>query len=279
MPRSRPIGTMITHGFPGIRLQDELNLAVRIGASVVEILPHWSARPSAEEARRTAADLGIEIQSAHGGWGRQTVAAPRIDLGSTEPTVRRESVDDLRWCVDWLEEAGGRLLIVHPGGLSDPDEADARRESLAQSLIELADHAAERTTVCVENMPPGVHPGSRMTDLAAVLAKFDHPRLALALDTGHAELTGGPAAETHAAGGRLATTHVHDNDGRRDLHLIPGDGVIDWTAWKKALDQIDYQGSIMLECIRMIRDAPDDLNPRLFEILKLLADSERSDST
>ena len=43
--------------------------------------------------------------------------------------------------------------------------------------------------VCVENMPPGVHPGSRMAELAELLRELDHPQLALALDTGHANLT------------------------------------------------------------------------------------------
>ena len=54
--------------------------------------------------------------------------------------------------------------------------------------------------VCVENMPPGVHPGSRMAELAEILVELDHPHLGLALDTGHANLTASPAEETLAAG-------------------------------------------------------------------------------
>ena len=92
--------------------------------------------------------------------------------------------------------------MVHPGGLSDPAERDARRAALARGLIELAEHAHRGTAVriCVENMPPGVHPGSRMADLAELLRELNHPRLALALDTGHANLTAGAAEETLAAG-------------------------------------------------------------------------------
>lgn len=37
----RPLGTMITYGYPEIALDDELNLAIWIGASVLEILPDW----------------------------------------------------------------------------------------------------------------------------------------------------------------------------------------------------------------------------------------------
>ena len=38
----RPLGTMVTYGYPEIELDDELSLALRIGASLLEILPEWS---------------------------------------------------------------------------------------------------------------------------------------------------------------------------------------------------------------------------------------------
>ena len=60
-----------------------------------------------------------------------------------------------------------------------------------------------------------------MIELAELLAELDHPKLALALDTGHANLSTSVREETLAAGPRLATTHVHDNNGRQDSHLPP----------------------------------------------------------
>jgi sugar phosphate isomerase/epimerase len=107
--------------------------------------------------------------------------------------------------------------------------------------------------VCVENMPPGVYPGSRMAELGEILRELDHPQLALALDTGHANLTASAAEETLAAGSLLATTHVHDNAGRQDSHEPPGHGTVDWTGWGRALDQIGYAGPVLLECIRFLR--------------------------
>lgn len=247
---------MITHGYPGLDLADELALAARIGAGVLEILPEWGRLPDPAEVRRASADRGLLIHSAHGCWGGRTIRAARVDLGSIDPATHRGSVDDLRRCVDWLVEAGGTCLVVHPGGLSDPADAPARRDALARGLLELASHAAaggSAVRVCVENMPPGVHPGSRMADLAGLLRELDHPRLALALDTGHANLTSSVAAEALAAGSMLATTHVHDNNGRQDSHEPPGLGSIDWPSWGVALDAIGYDGPIVLECIRAIR--------------------------
>ncbi len=161
--------------------------------------------------------------------------------------------------------------MVHPGGLSDPADRAVRRSALARGLLELGEHAlavGSSVRVCVENMPPGVHPGSRMTDLAELLRELDHPRLALALDTGHGNLTTGAAEETLAAGALLATTHVHDNNGRQDAHEPPGLGTIDWPAWGRALVAIGYAGPIMLECIRALRHGYSGYRP---EVLRGIA--------
>jgi sugar phosphate isomerase/epimerase len=260
----RPLGTMVTYGYPEIELADELSLALRIGASLLEILPEWSRLPDPARVRHQAAGAGMSIHSAHGCWGGRTIRARRVDLGATGGSVHRESVDDLRSCVDWLATAGGKCLVVHPGGLSDPEERAARRAALASGLLKLAEHAeGTGVIVCVENMPPGVHPGSRMADLAEVLLELDHPQLALALDTGHAHLAATPALETQSAGLLLATTHVHDNDGRHDSHEPPGRGTIDWPEWGRALDRVGYGGPIILECIRHLRHSPASFMPEV----------------
>jgi sugar phosphate isomerase/epimerase len=120
-------------------------------------------------------------------------------------------------------------------------------------------------------MPPGVFPGSRMMDLVAIVAEVDHPSVGLAVDTGHAHLVDSPETETMAAGSLLRTTHVHDNHGRQDVHLPPGRGTIDWAAWVEALDAIDYRGPIVLECIRQIRENPDELTAEFLALIHSIA--------
>jgi sugar phosphate isomerase/epimerase len=185
--------------------------------------------------------------------------------------VRGPSVIDLKQCVDWLADAGGTCLVVHPGGLSEPAETAARTDALAESLLALSEHARGTGVVlCVENMPPGVHPGSRMASLFDLVATLNRPELALAVDTGHAHMTADAASETRAAGRLLRTTHVHDNNGRQDAHLPPGLGTLDWTGWLEALDAVDYRGPIVLECIRHLRNEPDSLSYDLLERLRRL---------
>ncbi|MFI5461358.1 MAG: sugar phosphate isomerase/epimerase family protein [Isosphaerales bacterium] len=260
----RPLGTMVTYGYRDIDLDAELELAVWIGASLLEILPGWSRLPDPALVRRSAADRGLAIHSAHGCWGGQTIRARRVDLGATEPSVHHESVEDLKRCVDWLQAAGGTHLVVHPGGLSDPADSLHRRSALARGLLELAQHASgTKVIVCVENMPPGVHPGSRMAELAELVAGLGQSNLGLALDTGHANLNASASEETRAAGSLLATTHVHDNDGQHDSHDPPGHGTIDWADWGRALDSAGYNGPILLECIRRIRQSPSTFKPEI----------------
>jgi sugar phosphate isomerase/epimerase len=264
---------MVTYGYPDIELDAELSLAIRFGAKVLEILPEWSRFPDPAVARAGAASRGLSIHSAHGCWGGRSIRADRVDLGSTDRTTHAESIEDLKRCIDWLKQAGGRCLVVHPGGLSDPADHDRRRAALARGLVHLAEHArGTQIIVCVENMPPGVHPGSRVADLAILLEELEQPELALALDTGHANMGAGTGPETRAAGALLATTHVHDNNAQQDTHEPPGHGTVDWPAWGRALDTIGYHGPIVLECIRRLRNDPASFQP------EILATLLRSDS-
>jgi sugar phosphate isomerase/epimerase len=112
-----------------------------------------------------------------------------------------------------------------------------------------------------------------MADLAALLDELDQPELALALDTGHAHISADLPSETLAAGRRLLTTHVHDNDGRQDTHRIPGQGNVAWDDWPPALDAIGYRGPVMLECIRELRKQPDQPAP---DVLRRLVRSRLS---
>jgi sugar phosphate isomerase/epimerase len=45
----------------------------------------------------------------------------------------------------------------------------------------------------------------------------------------------------------LITTHVHDNRGRTDDHLVPFEGTIDWPAALTAVQKVGYDGTFVLE--------------------------------
>ncbi len=68
--------------------------------------------------------------------------------------------------------------------------------------------------------------GSRAEDLRELADRLD---MGICWDVGHAHLTGlCQSAELDGLRGRLRVVHLHDNDGVRDLHSIPGAGSVDF---------------------------------------------------
>jgi len=261
VPQVRPSGTMVTYGYRKEHLPQDLAIARWLGATRLEILPDWTARPDPIPARRECQAAGFMIHSVHACWGGVSPFQERVDLASVSPTVRSASIDAVKYCLDWSEQVGARYVVVHPGVLSVREEIEARTEALLQSLDILARSIdSSELSICVENMPPGVHPGHRMSDLLKIVQLLDRRQVGLALDTGHANISSSLKSETLAAGPWLFTTHVHDNNGRNDAHLPPGAGTIDWESWPACLDEIGYNGVILLECIRYLREHPEALN-------------------
>ena len=274
--RKRRLGTMVAYGFGTSLLESDIRIAKALGVDCLEIFPDWRTLPDPSLIRAVAADSGLQIHSAHGCWGGQTIKAARVDLGSLDASTGSESLDDIKRCIDWLDLAGGSCLVIHPGGFSDPEEREHRTLVLVDHLLALSEHASgSRVRLCVENMPPGVHPGSAMVDIARVVTAINDPNLGLALDTGHAHLSRTVDDETRDAGTQLFTTHVHDNHGAKYAHLAPGEGTIDWPSWARTLDEIGYEGPIMLECIRHFRAFPEAIHERLREVLERLTGTAR----
>jgi sugar phosphate isomerase/epimerase len=253
-----PLGIMVVCGYEQHSLPAQLETARRLGARCVELYPRWSNPPEAAAVARQIREAGLAVWSAHGPWGNEAWVARRVDLGSLDVELRQDSIADVRRAIRWLAEAGGRCLVVHPGVLSQPTDFDARRSALLDSLAAFAEHAAKHNViVCVENLPPGSFPGTRTADNAAIVRQLAASHIGLCLDTGHANIVADVASEARAAGDLLRTTHVHDNDGRRDEHLPPGLGSVRWPEFSAALAEIGYDGVVMLECPRYLREHPE----------------------
>ncbi|MBQ8310142.1 MAG: sugar phosphate isomerase/epimerase [Clostridia bacterium] len=92
--------------------------------------------------------------------------------------------------------------------------------------------------------------------LAALMDAFrDSPACGFCLDTGHEMCYNGGRDMLSLYGDRLCHTHFNDNLGvyapdltwENDLHLLMGDGIVDW---KRVMDRIDataYEGVLMCE--------------------------------
>ena len=74
-------------------------------------------------------------------------------------------------------------------------------------------------------------------------------RAGICLDTGHAHMCGHSIPDfIHRAGDYLIATHIADNNGHKDEHLLPFFGTIDWESAMKAFNE-SYKGYLNYECM------------------------------
>src|SRR5882672_10517031 len=224
--------------------------AARSGVSAIELFcsrGHFDYR-SAEDAHELAAWLAgnnLTLHSIHSPTTRdfhlsRESGAP-LSICDPERVRRQEAVDEIKRALDLVEHVPFRYCIQHVARSRDiPDER--RWDATFSSLEHLSLFARQRgVTIAIENTPGEM---ATPANLKNFLEKTRLTNVKLCFDTGHAHIEGGvlPALET--ARDLIATTHVHDNHGERDEHLLPFEGMIDWSA---ALGALPPQLPIVLE--------------------------------
>jgi sugar phosphate isomerase/epimerase len=141
-----------------------------------------------------------------------------------------------------------RYLVVHlgmPSAQQMPpreNQPDAARRSL-EEIVTLA--AEVNVRVAVEVMPNALSSAGALVRLLE--EQLDGVDAGICLDYGHAHIMGDLAEAIETLSGHLWTTHVHDNRGRQDDHLVPFAGTIDWDAAMMETQKIGYDGPMMFE--------------------------------
>ena len=126
-----------------------------------------------------------------------------------------------------------QYLIQHLG--YDQDEYDEHRLDAAfSSLEELNSFARARgVEILLENIPNVFASAQRLTEFL----RMTHLNLGFCFDTGHANLLGSVEDEFQIMLERIRSTHVHDNDGKRDSHLFPLHSEGGTIQWGRVMDQ------------------------------------------
>ena len=141
-----------------------------------------------------------------------------------------------------------RFLVVHLGmpSAQQPLPGDNRPDAARRSLKDIAVVADEvGVRVAVEVIPNPLSGAAALVRL--IEDELDGIDVGICLDYGHAHLMGDLGEAIEAVSGYLWTTHVHDNGGRLDDHLVPFAGTIDWDAAIMETQKIGYDDVLMLE--------------------------------
>ncbi|MBM3820585.1 MAG: sugar phosphate isomerase/epimerase [Acidimicrobiia bacterium] len=150
-----------------------------------------------------------------------------------------------------------RFLVVHlgtpPSDKMPPrdNERDAARRSV-EEIVALA--AAVNVKVALEVIP---NPLSSAASLVRLIEEdLDGIDVGICLDYGHAHIMGDLAEAIETLSGHLVTTHVHDNRGKQDDHLVPFGGGINWDMAIMETQKIGYDDALMFE----VADTGDPLD-------------------
>jgi len=196
-----------------------------------------------------------------------------IDLASLNEPVRRASLDSTRQSVALTQPVQVHTYVLHLWGfttmqiatqLQHPVQRQAIMEVLmaqaGRSLDEIS-QLVEPEKLCVENLEDSLF------DLALPL--IEQQNVSICLDVGHLALQGGSEIDfllRHQD--RIREVHLHDatpmsGEGHGPLqdHLALGQGQVDYTAFLQKLDEVGYDGPVILEL-----NSADDLETSLAQL-------------
>ena len=253
-----------THLFHNERLTEAHLAAVKThGFDCVEIFAtkthvDYSSDRAAETIAGWLRNAGVRAHSVHapitnalknGEWGEVWSNA------AADSARRQVAMSETSRAMTFAAALGAKFVVTHlgvPEGMPTPGP-DNDGGALARSLGTLAAEArAHGLTLALEVIP------NRLSTPEALVARLDTAADAsddadeivghgVCLDVGHAHLMAGAIDAAETLGGHLVTTHIHDNAGKRDDHLVPFQGTINWSALVMALEKVGYDGVWMFE--------------------------------
>lgn len=239
-------------------IEEAIRINSELGAECVEIIydvPHF---PPNYDLRKLASikellesyGLGVSV---HGSFWDLNPASHHRKLWELSLEQMRKSIDACRML-------GGEITVVHFGKCPVPEalellkgSKERYREFITQCLVYARDRGV---TIGFENA--GRDPRSYPSDVEELkFLLYDLEGAKMTFDVGHAHLAarraGGKATGFVIAGQikemrkHIAHVHLHDNHGKTDDHLPPGDGEIDFRPIVDAIKDIGYNGLLIAE--------------------------------
>lgn len=195
-------------------------------------------------------DTGLTLESVHApitdrfGVGDKWAATYSTALADS--AGRQLAVKEAEAALQIASRLPFKTLVVHlgtPASKNNPgDNSRASAARSAEEICRIAEPLGVR--VALEVIP---NPISTPASLVAMLEALEAPHAGICMDFGHAFLGGDVPDAIETAAEHLIATHVHDNHGRGDDHLVPFRGSIDWDAALVTMMKIGYEGTYLLE--------------------------------
>ena len=205
-----------------------------------------------QEDIRTLSDWLAEhhliVHSMHSPTERDLLPGKResgipISISDPERVRRIDAVDEVKRALEVAEFIPFRYLIQHIGAgreSRDPRRIDAAFNSLEHLSI-FAKHRG--VTIALENTLGELGSPASLRHFVAD-TRLD---LKFCFDVGHAHLDDGIEISFDSMRELSVATHVHDNNGQKDEHLLPFQGKISWDSAIDALSASLHSLPVILE--------------------------------
>jgi sugar phosphate isomerase/epimerase len=192
------------------------------------------------------AEAGLELHGVHAPIGESFAAGrwgPPLNLASPDADARAKALGEAEQALQIARRLPFGVLVVH---LGLPRPTENSREAARRSIEVLRDRARlHGVRLALEVIPNEL---SRAGSLVHFVEEvIDAPDVGICLDFGHAHMDGDLIDAVETVSEHLITTHLHDNHGRADDHLVPLEGTIDWPGALTAVQKIGYEGAFILE--------------------------------
>jgi sugar phosphate isomerase/epimerase len=246
-----------THLYVGDRLDREH--LVEIAAHGFDAVEVFALRSHFDYRDRRAAialaewldDTRLSLHSLHSPIARTYAGSGKweegVSIASADEPRRKAAVDEVRATLEVAAAVPYNTLVQHCGvPVPYASAGDNSTGALLRSLEDLAPVAKQfGVRIAVEVIPNEISTPSALVQLLE--SEIDAGALGICMDVGHARMMGDVVDAIETCSGHIITTHLHDNRGRSDDHLVPGKGVIDWDATMLAFQKVGYDGVWMFE--------------------------------
>jgi sugar phosphate isomerase/epimerase len=195
-------------------------------------------------------DTRLELHSVHAPIAeamRNGQWVGSFSVASGDETRRKAAIAEAQAALAVATTIPYRYLVVHVGVPAEKAApGDNQPDAARRSIVEIVEAAAKvHVQVALEVMP---NPLSGAAGLVrAIEEELDGLDVGICLDYGHAHVMTDLGEAIETISGHLLTTHVHDNHGTRDEHLVPYAGSIDWDLAMMETQKIGYDGVLMFE--------------------------------
>jgi sugar phosphate isomerase/epimerase len=168
-----------------------------------------------------------------------------ISNAVSDNAKRQAAVREADAALNIVRRIPADVFVVH---LGTPEAKGAENNRTAafrsvEDICRLAEPIGIR--VALEVIPNPLSDAGSLVDLLE--KDLDAPRTGICLDFGHAFLMGDVADTIETVAEHLITTHVHDNGGKKDDHLVPFEGRINWDIALMTMQKVGYDGTYMME--------------------------------